>query len=194
MTIIKEERLKWRTKQGFAGVKEDILVSHKEDQHLKRVDDAKKSAIHQSRDYEEFKDLVSTCHLKPIQKNEFNAPAKRISPNSLFNGRTSEPSAQHATVKLSEYYQAAIDKQEFYRNLSRLQGEDKWEFVMMHDTHTLESWFHSGMDEGVFGDLVNTIDASDTTASTVIRSFSKFAWFSRAAEFLTAAERAKLSL
>ena len=194
MTIIKEERLKWRSdKQGFGGIKEDILGSHKEDKHLKRVDDAKKAAIHQSRDYDEFKDLVSTCHLKPIQKNEFNAPAKLLSSNSLFNGRQSDSVAVLDSHNLKSSCEHATHKQDFYTKLARQPSGTQWAFVKSHSADMLHSWFQSGMEEAVFADLINTLDISDTIAVTLIRSFSKFAWYSRATEFLSAAERAKLS-
>ena len=193
MTIIKEERLKWQSdsSQGFNVIKQDILVSHNEDKHLKKVDDAKKSAIHNSRDYDEFKDLVSTCHLKPIQKNEFNAPAKLLSSNTLYNGRHSEPIVAIENGKFTSSLQLATSKQDFYTKISR--AVNQWSFIKAHEKDLLYSWFQAGMDEEVFAELVNSLDAGDVEAVSLIRSLSQFAWFSRSVEFLSTSERAKLS-
>jgi len=194
MTIIKEERLKSRSEtigQGFFGVKSDILDSHKEDKNLKKVDDAKKSAIQHSRDYAEFKDLVGTCHLKPIHRNEFNAPAKLLSSNSLFNGRSLAAACPGEASKLAQtLHSQAVSKQDFYSKLGRADG--KWDYVCLHPPEQIDEWFRDGMEEGVFADLVNLFDSENRRASEIIFQLSNFPWFSRATGFLSAAERSKL--
>ena len=76
MVIITEEKLsKFPTK--FDDVKKEVASAAKDDWKRGVVDDAKKRAIYSSGSYDEFKNLVAGCTLKPIGRNEFNAPAKR---------------------------------------------------------------------------------------------------------------------
>lgn len=78
MPIIKEEPLKKFDRNAFdfkemkSEVSEAIVYDHKRD----KVDDAKKRAIVDSRNYDDFKSRVAGCHLKSIHRAEFNAPPK----------------------------------------------------------------------------------------------------------------------
>jgi len=78
MPIIKEDPLKKYDADAFSfkSMKGEVSEAMQFDWKRDKVDDAKKRAIHDSRSYDEFKDRVATCTLKPIHRNEFNAPAK----------------------------------------------------------------------------------------------------------------------
>ena len=196
MAIIKEERLTWDKggkNREFVAVRSDILSSHDEDKHLKRVDDAKKSAIVKSRDYDEFKDLVSTCHLKPIQKNEFNAPAKLISRNSLFNGRTANEGTG-VVIKAIERCkeECAVSSQDFCAKF--LRTSDKWSYLCLHSDSQLCDLFSKAMDETLFAECVACVDENTERGREILSTFSKFNWFGKALGFLSSAEKAKATL
>ena len=196
MPIIKEERLTWDKggkNREFTAVRTDILTSHQEDKHLKRVDDAKKSAIVRSRDYEEFKDLVSTCHLKPIQKNEFNAPAKLISRNSLFNGRIGNE-ASSVAVKVADISaeNSASTSQDFSSKFMRT--SNKWTFLASHTDAQLCEFFTQGMDLSLFAECIDCIDENSERGRQVLATFAKLKWFEKALGFLSSAERAKATI
>lgn len=77
MPIIKEERLS-SYPTNFKAVKGEVNDAMQYDWKRDKVDDAKKRAIYDSRNYDDFKSRVATCTLKPIHRNEFNAPPKFV--------------------------------------------------------------------------------------------------------------------
>jgi len=78
MPVIKEDPLQKYDASlfSFDRMKGEVTVAMKEDWKRDKIDDAKKRAIYDCRDYNEFKQRVAGCTLKPIAKNEFNAPPK----------------------------------------------------------------------------------------------------------------------
>lgn len=101
MPIIQEDPLRKYDADAFdfKSMKGEVTDAMKHDWKRDKVDDAKKRAIHDSRSYDEFKDRVAGCTLKPIHRNEFNAPAKYTfnNRNALQQGQTS--AAQLSTEK-----------------------------------------------------------------------------------------------
>lgn len=78
MPIINEEPLqKYNPSEfNFDRMKVEVSGAMKEDWKRDKVDDAKKKAIYDSKNYDEFKARVAGCTLKPIHRNEFNEPPK----------------------------------------------------------------------------------------------------------------------
>lgn len=60
----------------FNSVKDEVSEAIQFDWKRDKVDDAKKRAIYDSKSYDDFTARVKGCTLKPIHKNEFNAPPK----------------------------------------------------------------------------------------------------------------------
>merc|ERR1739848_652574 len=54
----------------------EVSAAEKDDYHKHLVDETKKKAIYTARTYDDFKDAVKGCTLKPISAREFNAPPK----------------------------------------------------------------------------------------------------------------------
>eukprot|EP00746_Dinoflagellata_sp_MGD_P162977 gnl/MRDRNA2_/MRDRNA2_90771_c0_seq1.p1 gnl/MRDRNA2_/MRDRNA2_90771_c0~~gnl/MRDRNA2_/MRDRNA2_90771_c0_seq1.p1 ORF type:complete len:241 (+),score=60.30 gnl/MRDRNA2_/MRDRNA2_90771_c0_seq1:114-836(+) len=75
MPIIPEEPLKGLPKD-FGKMKNEVAEAARGDWKHGMVDDAKKKAIYAAKDYNDFKQRVAGCTLKPITRNEFNAPPK----------------------------------------------------------------------------------------------------------------------
>lgn len=77
MPIIKEDPLRKYDPDiiNFKDVKGEVSEAMHFDWKRDKIDDAKKRAIGTSGSYDEFKDRVAGCTLKPIARGEFNAPA-----------------------------------------------------------------------------------------------------------------------
>eukprot|EP00405_Crypthecodinium_cohnii_P031716 CAMPEP_0206522610 /NCGR_PEP_ID=MMETSP0324_2-20121206/67083_1 /ASSEMBLY_ACC=CAM_ASM_000836 /TAXON_ID=2866 /ORGANISM="Crypthecodinium cohnii, Strain Seligo" /LENGTH=233 /DNA_ID=CAMNT_0054016803 /DNA_START=84 /DNA_END=785 /DNA_ORIENTATION=+ len=78
MPIIKEDPMHKYDPSGFqfTSVKGEVEEAMQFDWKRDKVDDAKKRAIHDARSYDDFTARVKGCTLKPIHRNEFNAPPK----------------------------------------------------------------------------------------------------------------------
>merc|ERR1711935_108507 len=76
-------------------MKTEVSQAMQFDYHRDKVDDTKKKAIHDSRNYDDFKARVAGCHLKPIHRKEFNAPPK------FASNRQSESAASTAGISSS---------------------------------------------------------------------------------------------
>lgn len=78
MPIIKEDPLRRYEPDDFSfkAMKGEVAEAMHFDWKRDKVDDAKKRAIYDSKCYDEFKDRVAGCTLKPIHRSEFNAPPK----------------------------------------------------------------------------------------------------------------------
>lgn len=192
MPIIQEERFTGLPKL-FESVKSDIKRSERQDVHLKTVDDAKKKAITMSRDYEQFRGLVDTCHLKPIHAKEFNQPAKRPQ-NAVCKDKRSLGESHHSASEASSLVQVGQmqTKQDFYRGL--LRATDKWSVFQSTGIDILSIIFDSGMDENVFAQLVELLgnQSSSTEACNICRMLSSKSWFSDVQKFLSTQERGVL--
>lgn len=113
MPIIKEDPLRRYDPNDFSfkSVKGEVSEAMQFDWKRDKVDDAKKRAIYDSKSYDEFKDRVAGCTLKPIHRNEFNAPPKYSFNNrqDRDTGGVEQPSgaASQDATKLASMRQAA---------------------------------------------------------------------------------------
>mmetsp|Transcript_2130 Transcript_2130/g.5250 ORF Transcript_2130/g.5250 Transcript_2130/m.5250 type:complete len:304 (+) Transcript_2130:101-1012(+) len=91
MPIIKEDKFNKYCPDSFNfdTMKGEVNEAMQFDWKRDKVDDAKKRAIYQATNYDDFKQRVAGCTLKPIHKDEFNAP-----PKYLFNRHAEEGSAR----------------------------------------------------------------------------------------------------
>ena len=190
MPIIKEERFTG-IPTAFQDVRADIKSSAKEDLLIKKVDDAKKSAIKFSRDYDEFRGLVDTCHLTPIHRSEFNAPAKLGSRNASFNGKLQAGSDPTALRALNTSVLSAAD---FYGQFKRVDKEKRLSFIYSLGYDQFNDMFCKDMDVGLFGDIVESIVlfTSDPSGREVCRWIYKMKWFNYSWNFLTKSEQEAL--
>jgi hypothetical protein len=80
MPIIKEDPMRSYDAGTFAfkSVKGEVKDAMHFDWKRDKVDDAKKRAIYQAPTYDDFKQRVAGCTLKPIHKDEFNKPPKFV--------------------------------------------------------------------------------------------------------------------
>jgi len=79
MPILKEDPLKTYNGVGtvdFGKVKDEVEDAMKFDWKRDKVDDAKKRAIYAAHNYDDFKQRVAGCTLKPIHRQEFNMTPK----------------------------------------------------------------------------------------------------------------------
>lgn len=90
MPIITEEPLRKYDPSSFSfgTVKDEVAGGMRDDWKYGKVDDAKKRAIYDCKDYNDFKMRVAGCTLKPIHRAEFNAP-----PKFAFNRQVGSQSA-----------------------------------------------------------------------------------------------------
>jgi len=144
MPIIKEDPLRRYNPDDqnlFKSVKGEVTEAMHFDWKRDKVDDAKKRAIYNAKNYDDFKDRVAGCTLKPIHRDEFNAPPKYTfnnqvgdKPNTplLPSGGSSKLSSQ-ATSGRGGYGDASVfvekvpkNGHEFDRELRRRKtAEDK---------------------------------------------------------------------
>ncbi|KAF4664535.1 hypothetical protein FOL47_005081 [Perkinsus chesapeaki] len=111
MPIIKEEKLHGHPK-SFGSLKKEVVgkgglsstvgssvqveKSKYSDWKHTTVDEAKKRAIYTSGSYKEFQDIVATCGLNPISRNEFSKPARHQTYNRAFSGKESSGRCKEA--------------------------------------------------------------------------------------------------
>jgi hypothetical protein len=188
MVIIKEERFTGLP-QAFSTVRSDIKNSELQDQASKRIDDAKKKAITTSRDYDEFKGLVDTSHLKPIHRSEFNAPAKLASPNTVFNrGQTNHDNSHHQTVALAR--KNLKTRSDFVREFKR--SIDKGTFLIEEGCDSIRRCLSEGLDEDIFGEIVAIVSRAaheDENLIAIAQCFKSLPWFESAGMFMSKGER-----
>lgn len=102
MPIIKEDALHTYNPQAFTfnSVKGEVSEAMQFDWKRDKVDDAKKRAIYTATSYDDFTSRVKGCTLKPIHRNEFNAPPK-FSFNRQLGNDAQTPLARIAGSDLS---------------------------------------------------------------------------------------------
>lgn len=71
----------------FGRMKGEVASGIQDDWKRDKVDDAKKRAITTSTNYDDFKSRVAGCTLKPITRNEFNAPPKFAFNRQVIDGQ-----------------------------------------------------------------------------------------------------------
>jgi len=95
MPIIPEEPLKGLPK-NFGKMKDEVVDAARGDWKHHMVDEAKKKAIYSSKDYDDFKQRVAGCTLKPISRKEFNAPPKFAFNKSGLSGASNSKRGGYA--------------------------------------------------------------------------------------------------
>mmetsp|Transcript_2630 Transcript_2630/g.4584 ORF Transcript_2630/g.4584 Transcript_2630/m.4584 type:complete len:273 (+) Transcript_2630:108-926(+) len=170
MPIIKEERLRTYDPQAFKfdKMKEEVADAMKEDWKRDTIDDAKKRAITTTANYDEFKSRVAGCMLKPIHKNEFNAPPKfsfnrqvekSHSPYSV-NGAVPTPLAERTTKSSSKGDIRSI--RELDKELRRQRtAEERAQLVVHMTSDAVQRIFGREMDAEVFQKLLEALEQAD---------------------------------
>jgi hypothetical protein len=118
MPIIKEDPLRRYDPDGFdfKSMKGEVSEAMQFDWKRDKIDDAKKRAITDSKCYDEFKDRVAGCTLKPIHRSEFNAPPK-YSFNNRVAGYSEKPVVLPLGSNSQDVSKAASLKQTSERSL-----------------------------------------------------------------------------
>eukprot|EP00403_Amphidinium_massartii_P041052 CAMPEP_0178444870 /NCGR_PEP_ID=MMETSP0689_2-20121128/39805_1 /TAXON_ID=160604 /ORGANISM="Amphidinium massartii, Strain CS-259" /LENGTH=246 /DNA_ID=CAMNT_0020069265 /DNA_START=67 /DNA_END=803 /DNA_ORIENTATION=- len=107
MPIIKEDPLHRYDPLNFKQVKGEVTEAMDFDWKRDKVDDAKKKAIYDSRNYDDFKARVAGCTLKSIHRNDFNQPPK-FNFNKQTPGKDGSGVANAATTGVSEEVLSAV--------------------------------------------------------------------------------------
>lgn len=76
MPIIKGEKLSKFDPSRFGDLRFEVDAAVYSDWKRDTVDEAKKRAIYTSKTYDDFRQLVAGCTLKPIHRKDFDAPPK----------------------------------------------------------------------------------------------------------------------
>lgn len=196
MVIIQEEKLsKFPTK--FEDVKKEVAHAAQDDWKRGVVDEAKKRAIYSSGSYDEFKNLVAGCTLKPIGRNEFNAPAKRDLQNRVQarDEYTSRSQNQASMVNPSPVNLGGSSKDSIADRVKGLADFEKqfriangalgqWQFLAQLDPAKFDAILRPEVDgellSQIFACMHSGIEEEDTTATpeAVIRYFDSIFCFS----------------
>ncbi|KAF4711082.1 hypothetical protein FOZ62_022782, partial [Perkinsus olseni] len=194
MPIVKEEKLN-KNPESFDAVKKEVEASKYADWKHATVDAAKKRAIYSSGSYKEFQDIVATCELNPIARNEFSRPARQQTHNRALNGK--ENRRGKAASPLVDANGPRIRARDFERNLRRartdaermellcdlgparvveaLKGSDKAEYVdaevLLYILEALRSAVEAGHagDEGVTRGILEALLRDPPVARTISR-------------------------
>jgi len=164
MVIIQEEKLGIFPSK-FDSIKKEVVDSAKDDWKRKEVDDAKKRAIYNSRNYDDFKQLVAGCTLKPIGKNEFNAPAKRklmnrhVAQGSNLVNRSQASSDNPAPPRsggaigesISDKIKTLPDFEKHFRRSNGALGQ--WKFMAQLDPARFEKIFRPEIDGQLLSEM-----------------------------------------
>lgn len=205
MPIIKEDVMhKYDAASfDFNNVKANVSDSMQEEWKYKMVDNAKKRAIHDCKNYDDFKQRVATCTLKPIHKHEFNEPPKfRYNNNSTKLGLASiacdaKPSFQQlevfSTCLNGEARVAPRNLREFERELRRaVASAEKVALVSCLDERQCKQLFKHEIDPEALRDLLNAFkESGDSGARSFLALLSSSCpcSTSTSASFLSRAER-----
>mmetsp|Transcript_10940 Transcript_10940/g.22948 ORF Transcript_10940/g.22948 Transcript_10940/m.22948 type:complete len:287 (+) Transcript_10940:101-961(+) len=220
MPIIKEDPLKMSlnynpTSFSLDKFKGEVGQAVQEDWKRDKVDDAKKRAIYSSTSYDDFKQRVAGCTLKPIHRNEFNAPPKfvynRTAEGPIAAGAPgSAPSAAAGVAALSASSQrdssasgpgASSCKlkngREFERELRRrLEPLEKVELLETLDEDAFKRLFGRDVDAEVLRQVIEVLEEAlpVAPAGAARRFLGRLSTLcptstASAASFLTAAER-----
>mmetsp|Transcript_38888 Transcript_38888/g.91572 ORF Transcript_38888/g.91572 Transcript_38888/m.91572 type:complete len:249 (+) Transcript_38888:66-812(+) len=126
MPIIKEDPLHRYDPLNFQQVKGEVNEAMDFDWKRDKVDDAKKKAIYDSRNYDDFKARVAGCTLKSIHRNDFNQP-----PKFNFNKQTpgkDASAAMVATTGVSEEVLSAVRQSTGGKSVSSTSPKSSREF------------------------------------------------------------------
>jgi Dynein attachment factor N-terminus len=177
MTIIKEDRFEGLPKT-FSSIQSEIYLARRKDDSLQAEDNAKKRAIKMSRNYDEFKNLVNTNHLKPVIKNgKFQLTDSTESvPITLVNyGVSQGPSLQSEPI---------TDSVAFMKQFRR--SGDKVLFLVNNSTN-IPTLFQSGIDEALFFEIIDIILKKEGRhgLNGVYGLFKSLSWWVKMSSFLS---------
>jgi hypothetical protein len=160
MTIIREEKFSGLP-ASFSSIRKDIVSSNGNDMISQLRDEAKKSAISRSRDYEEFRGLVDTCHLKPLSRSDFSS---KPTANYYLS--------RHETAKSLEAPGNAVvvsrvsSEGEFFTKFQKLHFGDRLRFLEIN-SDALVLYCSGKVEESFFFDLLDVILSADSDESLV---------------------------
>eukprot|EP00439_Symbiodinium_sp_Y106_P085523 s633_g28.t2 len=153
----------------FDKMKEEVADAVKEDWKRDTVDDAKKRAITTTSSYDEFRSRVAGCHLKPIHKNEFNAPAKFAFNRQVERSKEIPGSSALSTTVLEKAARSGGQTElRSIRDLDkelrrRRTAEDKAELVIHLSAEAVQRVFGREMDAEVFQQMLEALEQADRT-------------------------------
>lgn len=191
MPIITEDQLKVRdgynpTKISFDSLKEEVGDAMKYDWKRDKVDDAKKRAIYTATNYDDFRQRVAGCTLKPIRRNEFNAPPK-FAFNRQIDG--SAPPTGYVPAGAAVPYDPCAGKllqastpatglrngREFEREFRRLKtAEDRVAIIEQLDFDVCQRLFPKDFDAEVLRHCIEALEEvgrSSASSAAVGRTF-----------------------
>lgn len=181
MPVIKEDPLSKYDPNSFSfgKVKGEVSMAMQQDWKRDKVDDAKKRAITDSRSYDEFKARVAGCTLKPIHRNEFNAPPKfsfnRQSADSATSGNAQQTSSQPLTSALpssANVSESIKTGRDFERQLRRCSSsQEKASLVASLDSDTIARLFSRELDAEVLRQILEIFDEVANSGEFPARRF-----------------------
>ncbi|XP_056157933.1 coiled-coil domain-containing protein 103 [Lampris incognitus] len=99
---------------NFSALERELCAAVEADQRYQRENDAKLRAINQKvGSYEEFRDIVLSCHLKPLERKDKEGAARKqpwnplVSSSKAHNSLLSHSNTQHPVVSLATEYPAS---------------------------------------------------------------------------------------
>jgi hypothetical protein len=158
MVIIKEEKLS-KVPKSFNTVKAEVTAAEYDDYHKHLVDETKKKAIYTARTYDDFKDAVKGCTLKPISAREFNAPAKM---RYNWHADSSGPQKKDAAVRGSLDSKAVVISSgpAFERAFRRTKQGEKLAFLQSVPLENYPELFKVELEPDLFSAVLEVV-ASD---------------------------------
>eukprot|EP00913_Durusdinium_trenchii_P030076 g28184.t1 len=137
------------------------------------IDDAKKRAITTTASYDEFKSRVAGCMLKPIHKNEFNAPPKFSYNRQVEKSRGAYPPSTLAErVNRSDEKREIRSIRELDKELRRRQtAEERAELVVHMNSEAVQRIFGREMDAEVFQKLLEALEQAAHVPAGTARRF-----------------------
>lgn len=174
MPICKEDPLRKYNPDAFDfnDMKGEVSEAIEFDWKRDKVDDAKKRAIVDSKNYDDFKSRVAGCHLKPIHRAEFNAPPKfafnrQVGPSAGLDWLSEKKVVSFSTAVSQEALSAIRGRgggaprngREFERELRRCKtSEEKVVLVKSLDELSYARLFGRELDAEVLRQLLIAFD------------------------------------
>jgi len=156
MPIIKEDPFH-KYPSNFNVLKEEVSEGMREDWKHELVDNTKKRAIKDARNYDDFKARVAGCELKPVNMHEFNAPPKFTFNKSAGGAglRATPPMSQIVSSNISS---GASTRRDFERRFRRESAEGKIALLRSLDAELCGEFFGRDMDPEVLRQLLVTLE------------------------------------
>jgi hypothetical protein len=196
MVIIKEEKLN-KLPTSFGTVKAELAAAEYHDYHRHLVDETKKKAIYTARTYDDFKDAVKGCTLKPITSREFNAP-----PKMRYNWHSGNSGSQkkEASVRgsLDSKVVTVSSGAAFERGFRRAKQDEKLSFLQSVPLEKYPELFKVELDADFFSAALEVVasDVADEEPTQWAREWlmavEELPTSSLLAAFLTSEDKARV--